>query len=251
MFITFEGLDCSGKTIQAKKLVDYLNSDLNNQQEVILTKQLGGCELTEHLRNMVLYEKNISDVSKFLLINSDRSIHVETIIEPALNENKIVVCDRYADSTFAYQYFGAQLQSKIDSSKILNIINLGTHGILPDLTFYIDITPEECLTRLKNSGRNLDLFEQKQIGFYKRVYLGYEQLVNSNSSRIVKLKGSLSIDQLHNIIVRTYNIKKDYLQGKRIEDKEGNIKQTVKDKYDPYATNLNKEYLSKKNLYLN
>ena len=238
MFITFESLDCAGKTTQAKLLYDYLNKEY----DCVLTKQAGGCAETTGIREIAI-TSNLSAKAKFMLFCTDRYIHLEKVIIPALNEYKIVICDRYADSTVAYQLYGEGLLSKEPLTS--SILNFSAQSITPDLTFYLDLPPEQVLQRLQQSGRVLDKYESKPLSFFKDVYEGYKKIIANNTGRFSVIDATKSIKEISNIIIRQTNMKLKYLQGDRLEDKTGKYKQTINasNKYDPYGTTLNSENL--------
>ena len=168
MFITFEGIEGSGKSTQRELLIDYLKGQ---GIPFVVTREPGGTEFGVHLREVLLSKDSriTNNRSELFLFAADRTEHINQIIKPALNEGKWVICDRYIDSTFAYQYGGRQ-HSKAD---ILDIIRL-TDAPEPDLTFFMDVSVEEGLRRASSRGV-LDRFEQETLDFSsssKRCLLG-------------------------------------------------------------------------------
>lgn len=180
MFITFEGIEGSGKSTQRQLLVNYLE-----QQGIpyVVTREPGGTEFGVHLREVLLSKDSriTTNRSELFLFAADRTEHINQVIKPALNDGKWVVCDRYIDSTFAYQYGGRQ-HPKQD---VLDIIRL-TQAIEPDITFYLDVSVEEGLKRASSRGI-LDRFEQETLDFHDRVRLAYLECAQINSHRTISI----------------------------------------------------------------
>src|SRR5581483_992100 len=148
MFVTFEGLEGSGKSTQARLLADYVRAQWG-EERVVLTREPGGTEIGEQIRQVIhsLRNHDMAPTTEFLLYNAARAQIVAQVIRPALAQGKIVLCDRYADSTLAYQGYGRQL----DMEMVRDVIRYATGGLVPDLTFYLDIPIEEGLAR-RNHG---------------------------------------------------------------------------------------------------
>jgi dTMP kinase len=190
MFITIEGIDGSGKSTQTKLFIDYLQK---NNFNFIQTREPGGCELAENIREILLNKNNqLSDMTELLLMISARSEHYQKIIKPALLDGKFVICDRFIDSTVAYQGYARGLDIKT-----INFLNdLATENKKPDLTFYFDIDPEIAFKRLNN---NLDRFEKEGIAFQQKVRQGFLSLSNSAPARIKIIPTTnLNIQSIHN-----------------------------------------------------
>ena len=166
MFITFEGIEGSGKSTQRERLLEWLDA---RSISYISTREPGGTKIGQILRELLL--ANQSDISsnrtELFLFAADRSEHLNQVILPALERGDWVVCDRYIDSTYAYQYGGREH----DEQDILDIIRL-TRAIEPDLTFLLDLSPEEGLQRAKARAK-LDRFENEQLSFHERVRNAY------------------------------------------------------------------------------
>lgn len=206
MFITFEGIDGSGKTTQVKLLKAYFDS---RKKEYISIREPGSTNISEQIRSILLNPQNVdlSPESEALLFASARAQIVNEIIIPAINEHKIVICDRFIDSTIAYQGYGR----KMNLSKLENINSFATQQLLPDYTFFIDISIEESQKRLTSS--DLDRMESIGHSFFKNVRNGYLKLAESNPNRIYFLNGSNSIEQIHTQIISTialFNSKKKH-----------------------------------------
>jgi dTMP kinase len=187
MLITFEGIDGAGKSTQIKKLVDYLN-DLGT--EVVTLREPGGTEVAEKIRHILLESRHeISPIGELLLFSASRAELVQEVIIPALANSKIVILDRFFDSTTAYQGYGRG----IDLELLRSIISISTCGLTPDITFYLDITPEEALKRkfaekslpLAFDSEELDRMERSGVEFYRKVRQGYLDIMRNSNGRFV------------------------------------------------------------------
>ncbi|AGR40706.1 dTMP kinase [Spiroplasma taiwanense] len=178
IFISLEGIDGSGKTTISKMIKNNL---IQKGHKVLLTREPGGEPLAEELRRIVL-DKNtsITPWAETLLYVAARKQHLESIIIPALKEGTIVICDRFMDSTSAYQGYGRNI-GMADVTELQNIVLGATK---PDLTIFFDITPKEAQIRLLNRKRNIDRLEQEDQKFHEAVYEGYQMLISENSDRI-------------------------------------------------------------------
>ncbi|AUM62262.1 dTMP kinase [Spiroplasma monobiae] len=178
LFISLEGIDGSGKTTISKMIKDSL---MQKGYNVLLTREPGGEPLAEELRRIILDEKtNINPWPETLLYVAARKQHLDSIILPALKEGTIVICDRFMDSTSAYQGYARNI-GMADVAELQNIV-LGSTK--PDLTIFFDITPKESQIRLINRKRNADRMEQENQKFHEAVYEGYQILISENSDRI-------------------------------------------------------------------
>ena len=178
IFITVEGIDGSGKTTQINFIKDYLEC---KGYDVLITREPGGTEISEKIRSIILDPKNtkMGVITEMLLYASSRAQLVFEVIKPALDSGKIVVCDRFIDSSFAYQGYGRG----INPDYITGVNNIALQGILPDLTILLDISPEAALKRrLASSG--FDRIEQEDAEFHIKVYKGYKVLAESYPERI-------------------------------------------------------------------
>lgn len=188
IFITFEGADGCGKTTQIELIKKYL--DLNNIDNV-LTREPGGCDLGLELRKILLhYEKPVSNIAELFLYLADRAQHTEFTIKPLLAEGKIVLCDRYIDSTVAYQGY-ARGQ---DIEKIIELNNLVTKNLKPDLTIVFDIDSNLAQSRLKGEK---DRLEKEGLEFHKALRKGYLELAKSNPGRIKVISSDDTIENIH------------------------------------------------------
>ena len=192
LFITFEGADGCGKTTQMKMLAEFLSG---KGHDVVLTREPGAKGLGEKLREILLnYNGMVSDKCESFLFLADRAQNVDTIVNPAVQEGKIVLCDRHVDSTVAYQGYGRGL----DLNEINMLNNLATGGRKPDLTFVFDIDVE---TSMKRVGSEKDRMESAGIEFHNRVRQGYLELAKQEPNRIKVIDASLSIEEIHKKVV--------------------------------------------------
>ncbi|MCV3769144.1 MAG: dTMP kinase [Wolbachia pipientis] len=172
MFITFEGIDGSGKTTQSKLLTNHLKQ-IHGENYVILTQEPGGTSLAKKVREIILKD-NIDPISELLLFISMRHEHMKELILPALKEEKIVVCDRFIDSTIAYQGYGLGIDLKL----IKNLHKL-VKIKCPDITFILDIDVKVGLSRKKDKNK----YERMNICFYEKVRKGFQEIALKNSNR--------------------------------------------------------------------
>jgi dTMP kinase len=202
MFITFEGLDFSGKSTQAKLLHEYLES---KSIKSILLREPGGTEISEKIREIILNPEHLemTPLTEFMLFSASRSQLVSEVIKPHLKDGFTVICDRYYDSSSAYQSYGGKLELK----QVLKVNEIATGNLKPDLTFLIDISPEDAFSRLSGRGEAADRMENKDLKFYSKVYKGFKKIANKNKKRFVVINGTLTIEQIHTKILKTVNKK--------------------------------------------
>lgn len=187
LFITFEGADGCGKTTQMKLLADYLKSQ---GLEVVLTREPGGKGLGEKVREILLnYDGEVSDRCESFLFLADRAQNIDIIVNPAVEQGKIVLCDRHIDSTVAYQGYGRGLD--LDRIKVLN--NLATNGKKPDLTIVFDIDVE---TSMKRVGSEKDRMESAGIEFHNKVRNGYLEIAKEEPDRIKVVDACKTIEEV-------------------------------------------------------
>lgn len=195
LFITFEGADGCGKTTQLNLLRDYLEK---SGYEVILTREPGGKGLGEKIREILLnYDGEVSDRCESFLFLADRAQNIDTIVKPAVQSGKIVLCDRHTDSSVAYQGYGRGLD--IDRINMLN--NLATNGIKPDLTFVFDIDTKTSMQRV---GSDKDRMESAGMEFHTKVRNGYLELAKKEPHRIKVIDAAKSIDEVHNEVIKLF-----------------------------------------------
>ncbi len=206
MFITFEGIEGSGKSTQAKLLAEYLRAQLG-KEKVLLTREPGGTQIGEQIRQVVHSHRNQEMVAgtEFLLYSAARAQIVAEVIRPALAVGKIVLCDRYADSTMVYQGYGRQLDLDI----VRRVIEFATGGLKPDLTFYFDVSVDEGLARRTNGhqyGEELNRMDTQAREFYERVHRGYATLMLEEPSRWIRIDGAQSIEQVQMDLRKTLEL---------------------------------------------
>jgi len=192
-FITFEGIDGCGKSTQVKKLVEFFNK---TKKTAIFVREPGGTQISEEIREILLnrHLEDISDRTEALLMTGSRSQLTHEIIIPNLNKGLHVVADRYSDSTLAYQGGGRQ----IDIEWLIRLNQFATYDIEPNVTFYIDVLPEEALKR-KNQEK--DRIEMAGIELQSRVRNAYLELAKRFQRRYIIIDGHDSIDNIHDVII--------------------------------------------------
>jgi dTMP kinase len=190
VFISFEGMDGSGKTTQIGKLAAALGE---NGHAVLVTREPGGTALGESLRRILLEHaaEEPTPLTEALLFLADRHQHLSRTILPALSGGTIVICDRYIDSTVAYQGFGKGL----DVSLLEALNTLATGGRNPDLTILLDVPPETL--QLRRGLPTNDRFEDRATDFHERVCAGYRTLAGKSPGRFLVLDGRESVEMLH------------------------------------------------------
>ncbi len=195
-FITYEGCDGCGKSTQLKMLSDYLTQ---KGIEHIFTREPGGGKISEAIREILLNGKNteMTDECEALLYAAARVQHLHDRVEPALAQGKLVICDRYVDSSIAYQAYGRNLGR--DFIEKINAYALENY--LPDVTLFIDLTPEAAFARKKGADEN-DRLEQAGMAFHKRVYQGYDELANEQTERIVRIDGNATPEQIFDRVIQ-------------------------------------------------
>lgn len=191
MFITFEGLDFSGKSTQATLLVEALKK---RHALVHFIREPGGTAISERIRALLLdtLHGEMHETTELLLFSASRAQLVAQVIRPSLMRGEVVICDRYCDSTTAYQGYGRGVD--LEAIRIIN--RLATGGTMPDLTFLVDIPIEEIERRKTSAGLSFDRMESSGRSFYQRVRNGYHQLASAEPQRWVCLDGLRPIDQL-------------------------------------------------------
>jgi dTMP kinase len=199
-FITFEGGEGAGKSTQVKRLVGHLQT---NGHDVIATREPGGSPHAEELRRLLL-EGLIAPYgpeAEALIFSAARIDHIDHLIKPAIERGAFVICDRFADSTRAYQ--GAS--GTIDPSFIRALENITIGAIRPALTFILDVPAEIGLQRaaIRRSDQNVDRFESENIQFHKELQKAFHALAQEEPERCIVLDGTLSADQLEELIWKT------------------------------------------------
>jgi len=197
-FISFEGIEGCGKSTQAKKLYEYF---LSKQIDCLLTREPGGSLASEKIREILLNEdiEKLTPTSELLLNFSARIEHVEKVIKPALKSGKIVICDRFVDSTFAYQGSAMGLSFEV----IEQIQKIAIGEFLPDITFLINVPVNEAFARISDRGNN-NRYEKLGKEFHQKVYDGFFELAKKNS-RINIVDGTQNQQQVFQKILNIIN----------------------------------------------
>jgi len=193
-FITFEGIDGSGKSTQLRMLAGHLRT---RGVDVITTCEPGGTPLGRHLREAFLEtEETVAPMAELLAFAADRAQHVEFLIKPAIAEGRIVISDRYADATFAYQGAGRGFPE----AKVLQVIELATGGLKPDLTLFFDISVHEALRRMidrDHTHAKKNRMDDETAEFYTRVRKAYLGIAKREPKRFRVIDASGSIEEIH------------------------------------------------------
>lgn len=193
LFITFEGIDGCGKTTQLNLLAEYFKE---KGHEVVITREPGAKGLGEKLREILLnYDGEVSSNCEAFLFLADRAQHIDTIVKPAIDSGKIVLCDRHTDSTLAYQGYGRGVS--LEQLKMLN--TLATSGFVPDLTFVFDVDMETSQSRV---GKDKDRMESAGLDFHQRVRQGYLEIAKAEPERVKVIN---AMDSIENIFEQVKN----------------------------------------------
>lgn len=195
-FISFEGIDGSGKSVQAELLAQNLKT---KGYPVSLLREPGDTIVSEQIRTVLLDKTNkqMHPHTELCLYEAARAQIISEKIQPALSSGVVIICDRFADSTTAYQGFGRELPLET----ILQINRFICDGTVPDRTYFLDISPELSLSRKSNMKEDADRMEKQALPFFNRVRNGYLEIAKQEPDRIVILEGSLSIKKLEQLIL--------------------------------------------------
>jgi dTMP kinase len=204
LFITFEGLDGAGKTTQIKRLAAWLE---RRGLQAVVTRQPGGTAAGDRMRAILLdaREAPLAPMAEMALMFADRAQAIAEVIRPAMQAGKIVLCDRFTDSTEAYQGAGRGLES----AAVLELHRLICGNLQPDATLLLLPSFEASLARARHrntrvqeqTGKNEGRFEAEQDAFYRRVWEKYREIAAREPDRVVRIEGDLSIDEAHEQIV--------------------------------------------------
>src|SRR5205085_4718786 len=201
IFITFEGLDGSGKSTQIARLTETLGA---RGLDVMATREPGGTGIGQRIRYILLGSETaaLSPLAELALMFADRAQHIDEVIEPALRAGKIVICDRYTDSTEAYQGFGRQLGSQL----VLNLHRELCHDLWPDLTLLLESDFDSSLVRARNRNQSSQSsesrFESEDAAFFRRVQQGFEQIAARELVRVTRIP-SAAIQQVEAGVLRS------------------------------------------------
>ena len=204
MFISFEGIDGAGKSTQVKMLKKHLAA---RGRDVLTLREPGGTVVAEKIRDLLLESKHdITPIGELLLFSASRAELAQKVILPALKQNNVVIVDRFYDSTTAYQGYGRGL----DLGMLREVNTVSTFGLKPDITFFLDISPEDALIRkfseksipLAFEENELDRMESSGLEFYQRVREGYLRLAGEEGERFVMLDACNDAENIHGKIVQ-------------------------------------------------
>lgn len=197
MFITLEGPEGSGKTAHIPALADHLRE---HGYEVVITREPGGTPIGDEIRNTLLRLGNeaMHPTTEILLFQASRAQHVEELIRPALAEGKIVLCDRFADSTMAYQGYGHQT----DLESLAQIIRFATGGLQPDLTVLLDVDIEIGLKRRSSDSGKWDRLDAMAEAFHRRVREGYLEMAAAQPERWAIVDASQPLEDVCDAVKR-------------------------------------------------
>lgn len=202
VFITFEGVEGSGKTTQIKLLAEYLK---NKGRDVVLTREPGGTPIGDKIRAILLdsAHSKMTPITELLLYSAGRNQHIAEVIRPALDLGKVVLCDRYADATTAYQGAAREIDPKI----IKELHAIATGGLMPKLTILLDCGAREGLRRARSRNESAGMskfegrFEDEEIEFHKRVRDGYLKIASAEPNRVKIIDAGKTIEEIHKDVV--------------------------------------------------
>ncbi|MBP0016287.1 MAG: dTMP kinase [Cyanobacteria bacterium SBLK] len=183
ILIAFEGVEGAGKSTQIERSRDWLEGYCAGKIPIVVTREPGGTLLGQELRRLLLETANPTVTTELLLYAADRAQHVEEMLEPELEKGAIILCDRYTDSTIAYQGFGRGL----DLELIRTLNQIATRGLESHLTLWLDIEVEIGLKRARARGKQSDRMERSTPDFHRRVRRGFSQLAAQNPHRIIRI----------------------------------------------------------------
>lgn len=204
-FITFEGGDGCGKTSVIKGVIEKLEND---GFIIVKTREPGGSSIAEKVRNVILDVNNtgMEYVTECLLYAACRSQHLHDIVIPSLEAGKVVICDRFVDSSYVYQ--GIARNIGLEKVMAINELVVGNH--MPDLTIYIDATPEVCLARRNSREEEQNRLDLESLEFHHKVRNGYKKICEMYKDRIVEINGDQPLEK---VIEDTYLVVSSFLKG--------------------------------------
>jgi dTMP kinase len=196
MFISFEGLDFCGKSTQAKLLYDHLKK---SGKKAMLLREPGGTAISEKVREILLdkVHDEMFPLTEFLLFSASRAQLVNQIIKPEVKKGTTIICDRYFDSSTAYQGYAG----KLDIQEVEYVNKFATGNLFPDITFFIDLPPQIAWERALIQKKKLDRIENKNITYYNKVYKGFKEIYKKKRKGFYLLNGRHSIEDIHKEVV--------------------------------------------------
>lgn len=190
-FITFEGPEGSGKTTVIREITQRLESE---GWEVVVTREPGGVKTGEDIRKILLEGEAIDDRSEALLFAASRREHLVNKVLPALREGKVVLCDRYIDSSLAYQGYARG----IGVEEVCSINEFAINGLYPDLTLYLDIRASVGIQRINDNQRTQNRLDREKLDFHEKVVEGYRQIIHNEPNRFAVINAEQSIEEVAN-----------------------------------------------------
>ncbi len=205
LFISFEGGEACGKSTQIKLLKEYINK-YKNKDDFVFVREPGGTPLAEEIRKLLLnYEDDKPlPMTELLLFCAARVENVYKVVKPALENGKIVIADRFYDSTIAYQGMARKIMS---AKQILSLTKTIIGNVSPDLTFYLKISPEKAFDRKKNINEDLDRIEKEGLEFHRLVSKGYDYIANLEKQRFCIIDATKTPNEISAQIIETINKK--------------------------------------------
>lgn len=200
-FITFEGPEGSGKTTVIQQVAEKLKNEYN----IILTREPGGVKTGEQIREVLLEGDTMDDRTEALLFAASRREHLVGKVIPALNTGKVVLCDRYIDSSLAYQGYARGIGIEV----VKSINEFAINGLYPDITIYLDVSVEVGRERILKNQRDQNRLDQEDVKFHEKVVEGYKKIIHNESERFIVINANQSIDKVVNT---TYESITKYLE---------------------------------------
>ncbi len=190
LFITFEGIDGSGKSTQIELATRYLTE---KGYRVYLTREPGGCPISEKIREVLLDPENkgMDPITEALLYAAARAQLIDSVLTEKKKEGCVILCDRYLDSSIAYQAFGRNL-----GIEFVKTVNRAADKMVPDLTLYFKLSQEQCDERINRQLRNRDRLEQESVEFFQRVISGFDHIAETEPDRVKTIKADNSIEEI-------------------------------------------------------
>lgn len=191
LFITVEGPDGAGKSTQIEFIKKYFSE---KKMDVLYTREPGGTVISEKIRNIILDKDHVemNPMTEAMLYAASRAQLVAQVIKPALKAGKIVICDRFVDSSIAYQGFGRGLGDSVEK-----INHFAVDGCMPELTLLLMVDSQRGIDRVKNLGsENMDRMEKEKIDFHEKVYMGYKHLAQQFPERIATIDAGQTIEKV-------------------------------------------------------
>jgi dTMP kinase len=200
-FITFEGPEGSGKTTQMRRLAPWL---VDQGFDIVTTREPGGTPVGEQIRDILhdCANTEMTSEAEILLYSASRAQHVGEVILPALESGKVVLCDRFFDSTYAYQGYGRGLSLP----DLRAITEFATRGLTPDLTLYLDVAPEIGLQRREASGEALNRLDREALAFHQRVRDGYLDLIKAEPERWRFVDATGTLEKIQAVLRRIVKV---------------------------------------------